>query len=137
MVFVNEALAWATKPASLLRDFLILLHPFAPHLAEELWAKLQSHLASCLGTSRPASDIALSYQPWPTFDPAMLVEDTLEFPVQVNGKLRDKILLPRETPREDIEKAALASSKVQSFIGEKTVRKIIIVPNKLVNVVVG
>jgi len=142
MVFVNEAIAWTTKPAPLLGDFLILLHPFAPHLAEELWAKLQRHLTSVAEPSERKSEIAdrksqipLPYQPWPVFDPALLVEDTLELPVQVNGKLRGKILIPRGTPQPDIEKAALSSPKVQGFIAGKTIRKIIVVPNKLVNIV--
>jgi leucyl-tRNA synthetase len=142
MVFVNEAMGWNTKPARLLSDFLVLLHPFAPHLAEELWAKLQNHLVSRSDLSsgesengHQESEIPLSYQPWPSFDPSLLVEDTLELPVQVNGKLRDKILIRRGTPQADIEKAAVNSTKVAVFIDGKTVRKIIVVPNKLVNIV--
>ncbi|HKI69623.1 MAG TPA: class I tRNA ligase family protein, partial [Verrucomicrobiae bacterium] len=83
MVFVNEAMTWDVKPCSVLRDFLILLAPFAPHLAEELWEKL--HFA--FRTPRSA----LAYAPWPKFDPALLVESEIEIPVQVNGKLRDVI----------------------------------------------
>ena len=90
MVFVNEAITWETKPVSVLRDFLVLLAPFAPHVAEELWAKLNSSLVT-----RHSS---LTYAPWPKFDPALLVEDTLEIPVQVNGKLRDVIQVFQPTP---------------------------------------
>jgi len=122
MVFVNEATAWTTRPRALMRDFLILLQPFAPHIAEELFAKLG------------LSDTALSYLPWPKHDPALLVEDTIEIPVQVNGKLRDRITLPPNATHEQLEAAALASEKVQSFIAGKPIKKVIVVPGKLVNI---
>ena len=92
MVFINEAMTWETKPVVVLRDFLILLQPFAPHLAEELWAKLHAARGA-----QPAP--TLLYAPWPKFDAALLVEDTLEIPVQVNGKLRDVIKVPANAPR--------------------------------------
>ena len=123
MVFVNEAITWETKPASVLETFLHLLQPFAPHLAEELHAKLG-----------PGGD-TLAYRPWPRYDPACLVESQVEIPVQVNGKLRDVITMPVGASREDVEKAALASEKAAPFLAGKTVRKIIAVPNKLVNIV--
>lgn len=130
MVFTNEAMAWPVKPVSALRDFLVLLQPFAPHLAEELWAKLHATRAS-----QPAPSIALPYQPWPRFDPALLIESTLEMPVQVNGKLRDHIVMPAAATPPEIEAAALACEKVRQFTAGKTVRKIILVPKKLVNIV--
>ncbi|HXT10739.1 MAG TPA: leucine--tRNA ligase [Candidatus Angelobacter sp.] len=127
MVFINEAMTWETKPVSVLRDFLILLAPFAPHIAEELWSKV-------LSTFRlPPS--ALSYAPWPKFDPALLVEDTLEIPVQVNGKLRDLIKVPANADNATIEAAAKASEKVKPFLDGKAIKKVIIVPKKLVNIV--
>ena len=129
MVFLNQAMTWETKPCSVLRDFVVLLHPFAPHLAEELWDKLHSAFRI------PHS--ALSYAPWPKYDAALLVEDTLEIPVQVNGKLRDVIVVPADATQQQIESAALASDKVKPFITGKTVKKIIVVPKKLVNIVVG
>ena len=129
MVFINEAMTWDTKPASVLREFIVLLQPFAPHLAEELWSKLNSAFAT------PPS--ALAYVPWPTFNPALLVEDTLEIPVQVNGKLRDVIKVPADASTADLESAASKAEKVQPFIQGKTVRKVIVVPRKLVNIVVG
>ena len=129
MVFVNDAITWETKPASVLREFLILLAPFAPHLAEELWDKLNSSLVT-----RHSS---LAYAPWPKFDPALLVEDTLEIPVQVNGKLRVVIRVPADADNAAVEAAARASEKVQQFIVGKTIRKVIVVPKKLVNIVVG
>ncbi|MHB8520814.1 MAG: leucine--tRNA ligase [Limisphaerales bacterium] len=129
MVFVNEAMTWETKPAPVLRDFLILLQPFAPHLAEELWAKL--HSAFRLPPS------ALAYAPWPQFEPAWLVEETVEIPVQVNGKLRAVIIVPTAATAAEIEAAAVASEKVKPFIAGKTIRKIIVVPKKVVNIAVG
>ena len=101
MIFVNDAITWETKPAAVMRDFLKLLQPFAPHLAEELHAKLG-------GTS------TLAYEPWPKFDPFLLTEETLEIPVQVNGKLRDKIVVPTESSPDQIEMAALAERQGQT-----------------------
>jgi leucyl-tRNA synthetase len=133
MVFINEAMTWETKPVTVLRDFLILLQPFAPHIAEELWEKMN--------IQHPTSNIqhpaGLAYAPWPTFDPALLVEDTLEIPVQVNGKLRDVIRIRLDASPAEIEAAARASEKVKPFLDGKTVKKVIVVPKKLVNLVVG
>ena len=129
MVFVNEALPWETKPVSVLRTFLQLLAPFAPHLSEELWAKLNAQFG--------AASTSLTYAPWPQFNPAYLIEDTLEIPVQVNGKLRDVIKVPADASQADIEAMAKASEKVKPFIEGKTIRKVIVVPKKLVNIAVG
>jgi leucyl-tRNA synthetase len=126
MVFVNEAMGWEVRPRAVLREFLILLQPFAPHLAEELFSRLEPH-----------SELRLPYIPWPKFDPALLVEDTLEIPVQVNGKLRDTIVVPATATQAEIEAAALKAEKVQPFLAEKTVKKIIVVPKRLVNIVVA
>ena len=127
MVFVNDAITWETKPAAALREFLILLQPFAPHLAEELWDKLNSSLVT-----RHSS---LAYAPWPKFDPALLVEDTLEIPVQVNGKLRVVIKVPANITQADLETAAKNAPEVKPFTDGKTIKKIIVVPKKLVNIV--
>ncbi|HSU56431.1 MAG TPA: leucine--tRNA ligase [Candidatus Dormibacteraeota bacterium] len=133
MVFVNEAMTWKTKPVKVVQDFLILLQPFAPHIAEELWSKLQS-LSTSQG-SRIA--VPLAYAGWPKFDPALLVEDTLEIPVQVNGKLRDVIKVSADIGQPELEAAAKASEKVTQFINGKAVKKIIVVPRRLVNIIVG
>jgi leucyl-tRNA synthetase len=125
MIFVNDAITWETKPAAVMRDFLKLLQPFAPHLAEELHAKLGGSDGS-----------TLAYEPWPKFDPSLLVEETIEIPVQVNGKLRDKIVVPAGATQTEIEAAALASEKVRQFLGDKPVKKVILVPKRLVNIVV-
>jgi leucyl-tRNA synthetase len=143
MVFVNDAITWETKPASVLREFLILLQPFAPHLAEELWSKVQSPKSKVnVVDGKPTLDIGLvtldlAYQPWPKFDPALLVESEIEIPVQVNGKLRDVIKVPAGADNAAIEAAAKASEKVQPFITGKSIRKVIIVPKKMVNLIAG
>jgi leucyl-tRNA synthetase len=129
MVFVNEAMTWETKPVSVLKTFLQLLQPFAPHLAEELWEKLHSAVRT------PPS--ALAYAPWPTFDPALLVETEIEIPVQVNGKLRDVIRVPADADNATVEVAAKSSEKVKPFLDGKSVKKVIVVPKKLVNIVVA
>ena len=152
MVFVNDAITWETKPVSVLSDFLVLLAPFAPHVAEELWVKLSTLNSSASAESSGATSNTLSrrseaktdqpstsltYAVWPKFDPALLVEDTLEIPVQVNGKLRDVIRVPANADNATVEAAAKASEKVQQFIAGKTIRKVIVVPKKLVNIVAG
>ena len=129
MVFVNEAMTWPEKPASILRDFLILLQPFAPHLAEELWSRLHARLLV-----PQASQPSLAYSPWPQFNPALLVEDTLEIPVQVNGKLKDVIKVPAGATPPEIEAAARASEKVKQALEGKTIKKVIVVPKKIVNI---
>jgi leucyl-tRNA synthetase len=133
MVFVNEAITWETKPVSVLKTFLQLLAPFAPHLAEELWAKLNIQHP----TSNTQHPISLTYAVWPKFDAALLIEDTLEIPVQVNGKLRDVIKVPADASQADLEAAAKNSAKVKLFIAGKTIKKVIVVPKKLVNIAVG
>jgi leucyl-tRNA synthetase len=128
MVFIKEAMSWETKPVKVLREFLILLNPFAPHLAEELWSRLHA----VIGKSECPS---LTYAAWPAYDPALLIEDTLEIPVQVNGKLRDVVKVPAAISQPELEGVAMASEKVKSFLDGKTVRKIIVVPRKMVNIV--
>ncbi|WCJ58947.1 leucine--tRNA ligase [Fontisphaera persica] len=129
MVLVNEALEWPVRPAAALRDFLQLLQPFAPHLAEELWGRLHQHV----GWATPN----LAYAPWPQFNAALLEEATLEVPVQVNGRLRGRVTVPATATQEEVEAAARACESVQPFLAGKTVRKTIYVPRKMVNLVVG
>jgi leucyl-tRNA synthetase len=131
MVFINEAMGWESRPKAILRQFLLLLQPFAPHLAEELFGKFEG------STMNGAAPSSLSYLPWPKFDPALLVESTLEIPVQINGKLRERIVVPANSSQEQIEKAALACEKIKPFVEGKTVKKVIVVPGKLVNIVVA
>ena len=128
MIFVNEAITWQMKPLVVMRDFLLLLQPFAPHLAEELWSKLPTGARGSM---------ALPYVPWPRFDAKFLIEDTLEIPVQVNGKLRDVLKVPVGTSAAELEAAARASEKVQQFINGKTIKKVIVLPGRLVNLAVS
>jgi len=124
MIFVNEVTAQESRPRALLEPFVLLLAPYAPHLAEELWSKL-GHAKT------------LAYEPWPKFDPALLVETTLTVVVQVNGKVRARLEVPAQIAKDELEKLALANQDVQSFIAGKPVRKVIVVPGKLVNIAVG
>jgi leucyl-tRNA synthetase len=126
MVFVNDAIAWEVKPTVVLREFLTLLQPFAPHIAEELYARLPGH---------DAAETSLAYRAWPKFDPALLVEQTLEIPVQINGKLRDRITVSAAATQAELEAAALACDKIKPFLQDKSIKKVIVVPRKLVNIV--
>ena len=123
MVFVNAFTGLPERPVSALRTLLQLLNPFAPHVTEELWMRM-----GCAGL--------VADQPWPVFDPLALVEDELELVVQINGKLRDKLVVPRTSSSAEIEAAALASPRAQEWTAGKSIRKIIVVPGKLVNIVV-
>ncbi|HXC97843.1 MAG TPA: class I tRNA ligase family protein [Verrucomicrobiae bacterium] len=137
MVFINEAMTWPTRPRTVLRDFLILLQPFAPHIAEELWSKVQGPKSKGAEADENETPLqSLGYQPWPKYDAALLVENILEIPVQVNGKLRDVIKIAADASQAELEAAALASEKVKLFMEGKTIKKIIVVPRKLVNIAV-
>ncbi len=108
----------------ILPTLVLLIGPFAPYLAEELWEQL--------GRTGP-----VFRQPWPAFDEALAKEDAADVVLQVNGKVRGRLSVPFGTPRAEIEKLALADPKVQPFIAGKQVKKIIVVPDKLVNIVVA
>ena len=130
MVCTNAFTGAEVKPAGAIVTFLKVLSPFAPHLAEELNAIIRSKFPA-LAAKRFLSD-----EIWPAYDPAALVEDEVEVVFQVNGKLRDKARVPIQATKEEIEKIALASARVQEFMEGKPAKKIIVVPGKLVNVVV-
>jgi leucyl-tRNA synthetase len=124
MELTNHMTKLEVKPRSVLEPFVLLLSPFAPHLAEELWQALghQKYLA---------------YEPWPKYDPALTKADEIEVPVQINGKLRAKLTVPADSDDETLKAMALADERVRAQIEGKTIRKIIVVPKKLVNIVVG
>jgi len=105
-----------------IRTLLLLIAPGAPHLAEEAWA--------ARGESGMIADM-----PWPGFDPALLIDDEVTIAVQVNGKLRETMTAPRGTSREDAEALALALPKIQSHLAGGAPRKVIVVPDRLVNIV--
>lgn len=122
MVFVNEAYKAEEVSKSYIENFVKLLSPVAPHIAEELW--------SILGNEE-----TLAYAEWPAYDESKLVEDTVEIVVQVNGKVKNKLEIERDLTKEATEELALADEKIKEAVEGKTVRKVIVVPQKLVNIV--
>ena len=129
MVLTNAFTQSDVRPVGALVTFLRVLSPFAPHLAEELYAIVRGQFP------RHASAGLVADCTWPKYDPTALVEDEIEIVFQVNGKLRDKAMVPVNATKEELEARALGSPKVQEFTNGLTVRKIIVVPRKLVNVV--
>ena len=141
MVFVNEAEDFAKSsssaregtdgasggpaplPKEFLEKFVLCLSPFAPHLGEELWQFL-------------GHDKSLAYEPWPKFDPSALVEDEIEIPVQVMGKLRGRVMVPVAATPAEMEAAAKANADVAKFLEGKTIVKVVAVPKRMVNFVV-
>lgn len=123
MVFVNAANKEKTLFVDYAQGFVQLLAPFAPHVAEELWQSLTNSTES------------ISYVKWPTWDDSKLIEDEIEIVVQIKGKVRAKLLIPKDLPREDMEALALANDKIKAELEGKEVVKVIAVPNKLVNIV--
>jgi leucyl-tRNA synthetase len=130
MEFTNHLTPQPVRPRSVLKTFTLLLSPFAPHLAEELWRALNRRH----GGTPPET---LAYEPWPAYEEALLKADTVEIPVQINGKLRAKLTVPADTDKGTLEKLALADEKVRALIEGKTIKKVIALPGKLVNIVVG
>ncbi len=122
MELTNLLTASDTVPASLMRDVITMLSLFAPHMAEEAWEKLGGQGLA-------------SQQAWPVFDPALATDDTVTLAVQVNGKLRATIQLPRGTSAEDTETAALADDSIRRVLDGKTPKKVIVIPDRIVNVV--
>lgn len=122
MIFVNEVYKAPNVPQEYLENFLKLLNPFAPHLTEELWEFLGHQ-----GT--------IAYEPWPTYDEAKIIHDEVTIIVQVNGKLRDRLIVARDTDAKELENLALSNERIQGFFKGMTVQKVIVVPNKLVNIV--
>ena len=122
MVFVNAAQKAKTIPREYAEGFVKLLAPVAPHMMEEIWSVF-------------GHDESISYAKWPTYDPSKLVESTVEIMVQVNGKLRGKFEAAKDAPKDELEKTALAVPHVQKFLEGKDVKKVIVIPNKIVNIV--
>ncbi|NMD72166.1 leucine--tRNA ligase [Bacillus sp. DNRA2] len=122
MVFINEAYKVTVLPKHFAEGFVKMLAPIAPHVSEELWEKLGHE-----GT--------LSYEAWPAYDEAKLVDDEVEIVVQINGKVKTKLFVPSDASREALEQIAMDDDKVKEQIDGKTVRKVIAVPGKLVNIV--
>lgn len=122
MVFINECYKVDEVYKPYIEGFVKMLAPIAPHIGEELWSKL-------------GHEESITYQPWPTYDEALLVDDEVEIVVQVNGKLRAKIKIAKDTSKEEMQEIALSNDNVKASIEGKDIMKVIAVPKKLVNIV--
>ena len=124
MEFTNHLTPMAARPRAVLEPFVLLLSPFAPHLAEELWHAL-------------GHQHTLAYEAWPKYDPALVTADTVEVPVQINGKVRLKLTLPAGLDEAALKECVLADDGVKALLEGKQVKKVIAVKGKLVNIVVA
>jgi leucyl-tRNA synthetase len=122
MEFTNFFTSAAERPRVVLDQFVLLLSPFAPHMAEELWRAL-GHADT------------LAYEPWPAFDPAFIREDTVEVVVQINGKVRSKVTVPASADAAQLEATARADQRIAELVQGKRLVKVIAVPGRLVNLV--
>jgi leucyl-tRNA synthetase len=129
MILVNALTNAPKKSVSAFRTLLLLLNPFAPHLTSELWQTLAEKFPGVGGD--------ITGQRWPDYDERLLIEDEIEIVLQVNGKLRDKITVALDATDAALEAAALANKKVQNAVGGQPIRKVVVVPKRLVNVVTG
>ncbi len=123
MEFTNFFTKAEVRPREALEKFVLVLSPFAPHLAEELW-QLLGH------------DRTLAYEPWPEADPEWLKENTVEIPVQINGKLRGRLIAPTGADAAALESMARADERIAELIAGKTIVKVVVVPGRLVNFVI-
>jgi len=125
MIFVNEANQWETIPEEVATAYVLLLSPFAPHIAEELWRKM-------------GNKDSLAYEDWPTLNEEYLKSDTVEYPVQVNGKVREQIQVPSDKAKDKEFVIGLAKQqeKVQKYLDGSTIVKEIFVPGRIINLVV-
>ena len=123
MIFINHLARQDVRPRAVVEPFVLILAPFAPHVAEELWQRL-------------GRADTLAYTPWPAFDPARCKENQIELAVQVLGKIKDKIVVPADADEATIQQIALASDKVRAALEGKTPKKIIVIKSRLVNIVV-
>lgn len=129
MICTNEMTSAESVPLDAFVKLLTVLNPFAPHLTEEIYARLcEAHVTLDASTQ-------LCEQVWPSYDESVFVESEIKMMIQVNGKLRDEMMIPVDASKEAIEQAALASPKVQSHTDGLTIRKVIVVPGRLVNIV--
>jgi leucyl-tRNA synthetase len=121
--YTNHLTKQGVTARAALEPLVLMVAPLAPHLAEELWKRL-------------GHDSSLAHGPFPVADPQYLVEDTVEYPVQVNGKVRGHVTVPADADADTLEAAALADEKVLAFLNGATPKKVIVVAGRLVNIVV-
>ena len=129
MILTNEFVNSRPRPVAGLRTLLTLLSPFAPHLADELWERLGERFSGFEGRA--------SSQRWPEYDENLLAVDEMEYAVQVQGKVRDRIIARKDASDAELEESALAAPKVREAVAGKEVLRIIIVRDKLVNIVLA
>jgi leucyl-tRNA synthetase len=122
MIFVNHLIKQPTKPKSVVEKFVLILAPFAPHIAEELWEKL-GHTNT------------LACEPWPEYDKELVKEKEIEMAVQVNGRIKDRIVVAADADEKQIESEALVSARVKAAMGGKPAKKIIVVKPRIVSII--
>lgn len=122
MVFVNEAYKADALPMVYMEGLVKLLSPIVPHVAEEIW-QIMGH------------EETITYEAWPTYDESKLVHDTVQVILQVNGKVRSKVEVEKDLDQAELEKIALADERIQQWTAEKDIKKVIVIPNKIVNIV--
>ncbi len=123
MIFINHLTKQTIRPKSVVEKFVLILAPFAPHIAEELWERL-GHTNS------------LAYEPWPVYDKELIKEKEIELAVQVNGKIKDRIVVAADTDEEQIKQKALSSEKVIAAMAGKEPKRVIVIKSRLINIVV-
>ncbi|MHC4265795.1 MAG: class I tRNA ligase family protein [Planctomycetota bacterium] len=122
MIFINHLSQQKDRPKSVIDTFLLLLSPLAPHIAEELWGRLDHNNS-------------LAYEPWPGYNEKLIKEKEIELAVQVNGKIKDRIVVSADADEEQIKKTALECEKVVVALEGKEPKKIIVIKSRLVNIV--
>ena len=122
--FVNFMTPKTTRPRAVMEPFVLLVSPFVPHLGEELWHRL-------------GHDATLAYEPWPAYDEHLARDEEVEIAVQIGGKIKARIMVPADADRAALEEAALNHERVKDLTANKTIRKVIVVPGRLVNIIVG
>ncbi|MCC6427264.1 MAG: class I tRNA ligase family protein [Phycisphaerales bacterium] len=127
--FNNHLSTLPAVPADAAKALILMLAPITPHIAEELFHRIINQ-----NQGDPRS---IAFEPMPTGDPSLAADDTIEIPIQINGKLRSKLSVPATADKQAIEAAALADPKVKESIGAQTIKKVVVIPGRLVNLVVG
>jgi leucyl-tRNA synthetase len=129
MILTNHLSSLESPPAEAVDKLILCLSPYAPHLSEELWREV--------GARRSLSRESLTCEPWPSFDPSLCVDDEVDIPVQVNGKVRGKVRLAPDSSEDVVREAALRDENVLKHISGKPIRKVVYVPGRILNVIVG
>ena len=124
MVATNDLKKWRSHKKAILEQLVVLLAPFAPHITEELWQQL-------------GKEGSVHHATFPTFDESYLKEDSITYPISINGKKRGTYDFPADIAKEEMEKAALELEVVKKWAAGKTIRKVIVVPKRMINVVVS